>query len=127
MHRVSLPAVVFTLALGELALSSGEAGDLVTRLFAADSTRAELWPSLTPAVPSQIPAGSFRTRGLNDSPSRALGVTPHPVSAANTALSPPLWGDVNNDGLVNIIDAQQIARYSVGLSEAVSATLSPTL
>src|ERR1035437_8191727 len=123
MHRVSLPAVVFTLALGELALSSGEAGDLVTRLFAADSTRAELWPSLTPAVPSQIPAGSFRTRGLKDPTSRALGVTPHPVSAANTALSPPLWGDVNNDGLVNIIDAQQIARYSVGLSVADTASL----
>lgn len=28
------------------------------------------------------------------------------------------WGDVNDDGNVNIIDAQQIARYTVGLSVA---------
>ncbi|MES2176702.1 MAG: Ig-like domain-containing protein [Gemmatimonadota bacterium] len=28
------------------------------------------------------------------------------------------WGDMNDDGVVNIIDAQQIARYSVGLSVA---------
>ncbi|MES2176701.1 MAG: Ig-like domain-containing protein [Gemmatimonadota bacterium] len=27
-----------------------------------------------------------------------------------------VWGDVNDDGGVNVIDAQQIARYSVGLS-----------
>ncbi|UCG88471.1 MAG: hypothetical protein JSW71_07990, partial [Gemmatimonadota bacterium] len=26
-----------------------------------------------------------------------------------------IWGDVNGDGVVNIIDAQQVARYSVGL------------
>src|ERR1035437_8408271 len=31
------------------------------------------------------------------------------------------WGDVTNDGLVNIVDAQQIARFSVGLSVADSA------
>src|ERR1035437_8101049 len=28
----------------------------------------------------------------------------------------PVWGDVSGDGTVNIVDAQQIARYSVGLS-----------
>ena len=27
-----------------------------------------------------------------------------------------IWGDVNADGLVTIVDAQQVARYSVGLS-----------
>jgi hypothetical protein len=31
------------------------------------------------------------------------------------------WGDVTKDGLVNIVDAQQIARYSVGLPVADSA------
>lgn len=29
-----------------------------------------------------------------------------------------LWGDVNGDGAVNIIDAQQVARHSVGMSVA---------
>ncbi len=29
-----------------------------------------------------------------------------------------LWGDVNDDGAVNVIDAQQVARYSVALSVA---------
>jgi alpha-tubulin suppressor-like RCC1 family protein len=29
-----------------------------------------------------------------------------------------LWGDVTDDGIVNIVDAQQIARFSVGLSVA---------
>ena len=34
-----------------------------------------------------------------------------------------VWGDVNDDGVVNVIDAQQIARYSVGLSVANAAAL----
>jgi alpha-tubulin suppressor-like RCC1 family protein len=34
------------------------------------------------------------------------------------------WGDVNDDGSVNIIDAQQIARFAVGLSVANSAAVS---
>ena len=33
------------------------------------------------------------------------------------------WGDVNDDQTVNVIDAQQIARFSVGLSVANSALL----
>ena len=33
------------------------------------------------------------------------------------------WGDANGDDLVNIIDAQQVARYSVGLSVANAAVL----
>ncbi len=33
------------------------------------------------------------------------------------------WGEVNGDGIVNIIDAQQIARFSVGLSVLNSAVL----
>ena len=41
------------------------------------------------------------------------------------------WGDVNDDGGVSIIDAQQIARFSVGLSAAArvntSATVLPTV
>ena len=34
------------------------------------------------------------------------------------------WGDVNDDGQVNIIDAQQIARFSVSLSVANAAVVS---
>ncbi|MBU6367018.1 MAG: Ig-like domain-containing protein [Gemmatimonadetes bacterium] len=33
------------------------------------------------------------------------------------------WGDVNDDGTVSIIDAQQIARFSVGLSVASAAAV----
>jgi alpha-tubulin suppressor-like RCC1 family protein len=35
-----------------------------------------------------------------------------PVCVAESGL----WGDVNGDSIVNVIDAQQIARFSVGLS-----------
>ncbi|HYV96469.1 MAG TPA: DUF6298 domain-containing protein [Gemmatimonadaceae bacterium] len=38
------------------------------------------------------------------------------VTVAGQSCVPPLWGDVNADTHVDIIDAQQIARYSVGLS-----------
>jgi alpha-tubulin suppressor-like RCC1 family protein len=34
------------------------------------------------------------------------------------------WGDANDDGAVNVIDAQQIARASIGLSVANAAVLS---
>ena len=37
-----------------------------------------------------------------------------------------IWGDVNGDSLVNIIDAQQIARFSVGLGVLNAAALGAT-
>lgn len=40
----------------------------------------------------------------------------------NVCVGPSgLWGDVNGDNAVNIIDAQQIARFSVGLAPRTSA------
>jgi len=38
------------------------------------------------------------------------------VAAPNRVCVADMWGDVNNDGVVSILDAQQIARFSVALS-----------
>ncbi len=58
---------------------------------------------------------------------RTLAVVLFPLAAqAQTSpgcVSLPRWGDVNGDVVTNIIDAQQIARYSVGLSVASVSTL----
>jgi hypothetical protein len=44
-----------------------------------------------------------------------LGFIPTPQCGSVCVGITGLWGDVNADGAVNIIDAQQVARYSVGL------------
>ena len=51
----------------------------------------------------------------NDTPASVLSLV-RPRSLDVCVAQSGLLGDVTNDGRVNIIDAQQIARYSVGLS-----------
>ena len=80
-------------------------GPIATAYFTATATTGGTSVMLTPAT-----AGS--ELGANVLPSltvRNLGVCVAPSGK---------WGDVNDDGTVNIIDAQQIARSSVGLSVA---------
>ena len=45
------------------------------------------------------------------------------VGVVDVCVAPSVWGDANADGAVNIIDAQQIARYAVGLTVAFPGTV----
>jgi WD40 repeat protein len=46
-----------------------------------------------------------------------------PADAQSACATAARWGDVNGDSTVNILDAQQIARFSVGLSVASSTAM----
>jgi M6 family metalloprotease-like protein len=46
----------------------------------------------------------------------SAGTTGYSVRVCNAASGSGIYGDVNGDGVVNVIDAQLVARYSVGLS-----------
>lgn len=76
---------------------------IVTAYFTAAPDTSGTMVSLEPLAAADAQGTSFlasvRPRAL------ALCVAP-----------PGDWGDANGDGVVNIIDAQQVARYSVGLS-----------
>jgi hypothetical protein len=85
-------------------------GPLATAYFTATATAGGTSVVLTPtAAGSEL--GSSVLNALNV---RNLGVCVAPSGK---------WGDVNDDGTVNIIDAQQIARSSVGLSVANNAAV----
>ncbi|HKS05560.1 MAG TPA: Ig-like domain-containing protein [Gemmatimonadaceae bacterium] len=60
-------------------------------------------------------AGLFATAPLHNS---TVSIPVAMQAAGGCAGYPGKWGDATNDGLVNIVDAQQIARYSVALSVA---------
>lgn len=69
---------------------------------------------------------AFATADLNASPAainafiaadvRGLGASHAQAALAATCTVVGIWGDVTGDGIANIIDAQQVARYAVGLS-----------
>jgi M6 family metalloprotease-like protein len=46
------------------------------------------------------------------------GTTNYSVRVCNAAAGSGIYGDVNGDGRVNVVDAQLVARYSVGLAVA---------
>lgn len=46
----------------------------------------------------------------------SAGTSNYSVRVCNAASGSGIYGDVNGDGLVNVIDAQLVARFSVGLS-----------
>jgi hypothetical protein len=95
-------------AFGTTALAGSS--PLATAYFTAGSSTGGTLLTLAPTVAgSEAGAnilGSLRVRNL--------GVCVAPTGA---------WGDANDDGTVNIIDAQQIARFSVGLSVANNTAL----
>ena len=95
-------------ALSTTALAAS--GPLATAYFTAGSatggTRVTLAPTVAGSVAGANILGLLRVR--------QLGVCVAPIGA---------WGDANDDGTVNIIDAQQIARFSVGLGVANSTAL----
>lgn len=81
-----------------------ESGALAEAFFTARSSSGGSWLTLLPAV-----AGN--EQGQSVLPllrTRQLGVCVSPDAG--------LWGDGTGEGLVNILDAQQLARYAVGLS-----------
>jgi uncharacterized protein YjdB len=86
-------------------------GPIATAYFTATATTGGTSVVLTPATAGSA-LGANVLSALNV---RNLGVCVAPVGK---------WGDVNDDGTVNIIDAQQIARSSVGLSVANPAAVS---
>ena len=60
-------------------------------------------------------AGLFATVALRETPAPVA----LPMQGSNGCAGyPGKWGDATDDGQINIIDAQQIARYSVALSVA---------
>jgi hypothetical protein len=85
-------------------------GPIATAYFTATSTSGGTSVVLTPATAGSELGASV----LNALNVRNLGVCVAPSGK---------WGDVNDDGTVNIIDAQQIARSSVGLSVANAAAV----
>lgn len=75
-------------------------------------------PTVTKSrVPGGMSADTFPALDIPFDPAQHAFVThPGPLAAAN--VPPPdrgLYGDVNADGMVNILDAQQIARHSAQL------------
>jgi hypothetical protein len=56
-----------------------------------------------------------------DEPVGALSprVTRAAAQLQSCAFSTGRWGDVTDDGSVNIIDAQQVARFTIGLTAAI--------
>ncbi len=96
-------------AFGTSALPAS--GPIATAYFTATATTGGTSVVLTPATAGSELGASV----LNALNVRNLGVCVAPSGK---------WGDVNDDGTVNIIDAQQIARSSVGLSVANAAAVS---
>ena len=82
-----------------------ESGALTTLYFTAGATSGATRLSLTPTE-----------GGAEDGANVLARLIPRGLDVC--VASQAKWGDVNDDGAVSIIDAQQIARYSVGLSVA---------
>jgi uncharacterized protein YjdB len=80
-------------------------GALTTLYFTAGTTSGATRLSLTPTE-----------GGAEDGTNVLARLIPRGLDVCVASQSK--WGDVNDDGTVSIIDAQQIARYSVGLSVA---------
>jgi hypothetical protein len=108
----------FTITANTAAAGTGTASFTLTRatgitssapLAAAFFTAGAAVGGTTVRLSPTDAATAAGTSLLSRLRSRGLGVCVAPSG---------LWGDVNDDGAVNIIDAQQIARFSVGLSVA---------
>ena len=95
-------------AFGTTALAAS--GPLAMAYFTAGSGTGGTLLTLAPT----IAGNEAGTDVLSLLRVRNLGVCVAPTGA---------WGDANDDGAVNVIDAQQIARYSVGLSVANSTAI----
>jgi hypothetical protein len=95
-------------AFGTTALAVS--GPLAMAYFTAGSGTGGTLLTLVPTVAGSEAGGDI----LALLRVRNLGVCVAPAGA---------WGDANDDGAVNVIDAQQIARFSVGLSVANSAVM----
>jgi hypothetical protein len=95
-------------AFGTTALAAS--GPLAMAYFTAGSGTGGTLLTLVPTVAGSEAGGDI----LALLRVRNLGVCVAPTGA---------WGDANDDGAVNVIDAQQIARFSVGLSVANSTAL----
>ena len=80
--------------------------DAVTIDFAAGATEG-----LTSILPTVVAAG-------NEAGTNIVALVRSEAFNLCISAGAGLWGDANGDGTVNIIDAQQIARFSVGLSVA---------
>jgi uncharacterized protein YjdB/alpha-tubulin suppressor-like RCC1 family protein len=90
-------------AFSTSALSSS--GAITTLYFTAGATSGATRLSLTPTE-----------GGAEDGTNVLARLIPRGLDVC--VASQAKWGDVNDDGNVSIIDAQQIARFSVGLSVA---------
>jgi uncharacterized protein YjdB len=82
-----------------------ESGALTMLYFTAGTTSGATRLSLTPTE-----------GGAEDGTNVLARLIPRGLDVC--VASQAKWGDVNDDGAVSIIDAQQIARFSVGLSVA---------
>jgi uncharacterized protein YjdB len=89
-------------AFGENALPA--TSTIANAFFTASASTGGTRVMLAPMAGAVSESGASVTHALRP---RALDV------CVGTAAR---WGDVNNDGIVNISDAQQIGRFSVGLS-----------
>jgi uncharacterized protein YjdB len=85
--------------------SLSASGALTTLYFTAGTTSGATRLSLTPTE-----------GGAEDGTNVLARLIPRGLDVC--VASQAKWGDVNDDGTVSIIDAQQIARFSVGLSVA---------
>lgn len=86
-------------------------GTLATAYYSAGSRTGGAYVTLTPTV-----AG-------DESGASVLGILR--VRNLGVCIAPPgKWGDVTDDGTINVIDAQQIARYSVSLPVSNPAAMS---
>ncbi|MES2176378.1 MAG: Ig-like domain-containing protein [Gemmatimonadota bacterium] len=83
---------------------------LSTLYFTASATSGGTEVSLAPTAAANESGGSMLAKIWT----RALAVCVAPTG---------LWADVNDDGAANIIDAQQIARFTVGLTVLNDAAL----
>jgi uncharacterized protein YjbI with pentapeptide repeats/alpha-tubulin suppressor-like RCC1 family protein len=124
---------------GRLTLDSIRAGSgwtVTTNADSAGMVRLVTYsPSALPAT-GAVAVAHFTAAGTAGGTRVDLGVEAAGDEAGQSILSavrprgvavclapPGQWGDVNDDALVNVLDAQQIARHSVGLSVAVLAVL----
>ncbi len=113
--QIADPSTAGTGGLLFSAYSTGamEASGALTNLFfTAGSTAGSTVVQVSPSVAGSEAGEDITSRMVT----RSLSVCIGGETSGN-------WGDTNNDGTVNIIDAQQIARHSVALSVSNVAVL----